>query len=389
MKVIHICLACFYIDGYAYQENMLPKYHKKMGYEVSILASLVSYDEKGQPCLLEERDEYINEYGIPVKRIPYRAKFSSIAKILRIYNHNTYNYLIKEKPDIIFIHGCQFLDIKHIARYAKENKRVKIYVDNHSDFSNSATNWLSKNIFHKIIWKYCAHLIEPFTKKFYGVLPARVDFLNKIYKIPKEKIKLLVMGADDDKVLDAKDESVRKMIREKYNIEKDDFLIITGGKIDNSKKQTLLLMQAVQQINKKNVKLIVFGSVVEELRDKIKTLADGVKVQYIGWIFSEDSYNYFAAADLVVFPGRHSVFWEQVVGQGIPMIVKHWDGTTHINLGGNVKFLYGDSVEEIKNSIVPLHNKSDIYKNMRIIAETKGLEEFSYLKIAKKSIESL
>ena len=37
---------------------------------------------------------------------------------------------------------------------------------------------------------------------------------------------------------------------------------------------------------------------------------------------SKDSYDYFEASDLVVFPGCHSVMWEQVTGQGKPMLVK-------------------------------------------------------------------
>ena len=41
MKVVHLCLACFYPDGYSYQENMLPQYHKMLGMEVAIIASLV------------------------------------------------------------------------------------------------------------------------------------------------------------------------------------------------------------------------------------------------------------------------------------------------------------------------------------------------------------
>ena len=41
-------------------------------------------------------------------------------------------------------------------------------------------------------------MINPYVNKFYGVLPARVDFLINEYKLPKNKVELLVMGADDD-----------------------------------------------------------------------------------------------------------------------------------------------------------------------------------------------
>lgn len=384
MKILHLCLANFYIDNYSYQENMLPKFHKKMGLGVEIIASLVSFDENGKPCLLKNGGNYINEHDILVTRLKYQnTKWS---KRFRQYK-GTYEAISKSKPDIIFIHGCQFTDIRQVVKYVQKNQNVKIYVDNHADFSNSAKNFLSKYILHRIIWRYCAHLIEPYTTKFYGVLPARVDFLRSEYRLPEEKIELLVMGADDEKVEEAKNPKVIEEIRRKYNIKQDDFLIITGGKIDNAKKQTLLLMEAVKKIKREEVKLIVFGSVVDELKEEISELSDGSKIQYIGWINSEDSYKYFAASDLVVFPGRHSVFWEQVVGLGIPMIVKRWEGTTHVDLGGNCKFLYKDSADEIYGLLINLIEDRDELNKMRDIAESEGMKFFSYKDISKRAIE--
>ena len=180
---------------------------------------------------------------------------------------------------------------------------------------------------------------------------------------------------------------MKEKIRKQYGIAPDDFLIISGGKIDQWKTQTLLLMEAVQKITYEKVKLVVFGSVTPELKDKVSALADGRRVQYIGWIQSQDSYQHFAAADLVVFPGRHSVFWEQVAAQGIPMLVKDWPGTHHIDLGGNVRFLTQDSAEEIQTEIVRLIENPDEYKKMKDVAVSEGMKTFSYRDIAQRSIE--
>ncbi len=383
MKILHLCLGNFYIDNFSYQENMLPKFHKKMGMDVEIIANLMSFDKDGNPSSLNKGGSYINEYGIPVTRLNYKKHIFS--KRLRTFE-GLYQALSKSGPDIIFIHNCQFIDIQQVAKYAKQKPHVKIYVDNHADFSNSARNFLSKNILHKIIWRYCAQKIEPYTTKFYGVLPARVDFLENVYKLPREKAELLVMGADDDKVEEVKNPKIRQEIREKHNINEDDFLIVTGGKIDNFKKQTLLLMDVVRRINKDDVKLIVFGSVIDELKDEINKLTDGCKVQYIGWVNSDDCYKYFAASDLAVFPGRHSVFWEQAVGTGIPCIFKYWEGTTHIDVGGNCMFLYNDSPEEMKEKTELIVNNKEVYKKMKNIADNEGMKKFSYYKIAKESI---
>ena len=385
MKVVHLCLGSFYPDNYSYQENLLPKFHKELGYEVEVIASTQSFDEHGKVCYLPNTGTYQNEYDIKVTRLPYKSE-NKIWKKLKRYR-GTYKAIETAAPDILFIHGGQFLDIDQVVKYLKKHQNVTTYVDNHADFSNSATNWISKNILHKIVWKHTEHQIEPYTKKFYGVLPIRVDFLKNIYGLPSEKCELLVMGADDQLVEKAKSSGARERIREKYGIQDTDFLIMTGGKIDQWKTQTLLLMQAVQNIERDDVRLIVFGSVTQELMDKVKALADGTKVQYIGWVLSKDSYDYFEAADLVVFPGRHSVMWEQVTGQGKPMLVKDWSGTHHVDLGGNVRFLSKDDVDEIQDEIERLVKKPEEYSRMKAVAEKEGMRVFSYADIARRAIQ--
>lgn len=386
MKVVHLCLASFFPDNFSYQENLLPKYHKALGYEVEVIASLESFNKEGKSIILEPCNPYLNEYGIKVTRLEYRYN-NRVGRKLKLFK-GTYDAIKNAKPDILFIHGLQFWDMHEVVRYLKEHQNVSVFVDNHADFSNSATNWLSLNILHKILWKHCAHLINDYAKKFFGVLPARVDFLENVYDLPEEKCELLVMGADDEFVEKADESNARMAIRKKYNIKDEDFVIVTGGKIDLFKKQTLLLMKAVQQIDNKKIKLLVFGSVAPELKEQLQSLIDGSKVQYIGWIKPEESYLYFAAADIAVFPGRHSVFWEQASGQGIPLIVKDWAGTHHVDVGGNVIFLKEDSVNTIKDNIEILLANPDKYKDMKKIAVDKAKKVFSYKDIAKRSLLS-
>lgn len=383
MKILHVCLCGPVTDGWSYQDNLLPKYHRKMGYEVTVLASEWVYDQNGT-LILTERNNYINEHDVKTIRIKSKWKTDINSKI-RVYGgiRQAVNH---EKPDIIFVHGSQLVQLRDIYQYVKRNKDTRMYVDSHSDFSNSASNWLSKNILHKIVWKHYAQKIEPYVKKFYGVLPARVDFLVHMYKLPRNKIELLVMGADDELVEAARKPQLRQAIRTKYNIGENDFLIVTGGKIDKNKTQTLLLMEAVQRLSTPNVKLMVFGSVSNDLRYSFDLLL-GPNILYAGWIPAQKTYEYFNAADLVVFPGLHSVFWEQTVGLGQPCIFKYIPGFTHVDLGGNCDFLYEDSVAEIEHKIQNLIDNRSKYEEMKSIALERGMDVFSYKTIAERSIE--
>ncbi|MGH2101173.1 glycosyltransferase family 4 protein [Aerococcus urinaeequi] len=384
MKITHIALCGNVTDGLSYQDNLLPKYHHRLGYEVSMITSKFIWDTAGG-IAIDDRSEYINEYGIKTIRLENKSSLF-IDKKFRRYK-DLIRTLEREEPDIIFIHGVQFLDIYKVVGYLKTNKNVRVFVDNHADFSNSANNWISKNILHKQIWKRCAQYIEPYTTKFFGVLPARVDFLKEMYQLPEEKIELLVMGADDDQIKRTVERDSRSKIRNRYNIEQDTFLIVTGGKIDAAKRQILLLMESVKLLENKNIKLLVFGSVISELKKDVENLSDGNIIQYIGWISSEESYEYFSAADLVVFPGRHSVFWEQVAAQGVPMLLKWWEGTTHLDFGGNVQFLMEDSTQEIKNLIEELYKDRTKYELMQLKATSENKNIFLYSKIANKSLD--
>lgn len=382
MKIVHLCLGAFFPDNYSYQENMLPKFHKKQGYEVEVIASLETFDNDGKTCYYNEAKQYTNENDVLVTRLNFKSPDKIYKKLKRFSGLS--QALEKAKPDILFIHNVQFLDIDKVVSYLKKNRNVKVFCDNHADFTNSAKGFISRNILHEIIWKHCAQSIEPYTTKFYGVLPARVDFLREVYDLPKEKCELLVMGADDDRVSQASDPAVRKAVRERYGIKNDEILLVTGGKIDHNKPQTLTLMKAVNKINNPKIKLTVFGSVVPELKEKFNSLLSD-NVIYSGWKKSDDIYDEFAAADIVVFPGLHSVLWEQAVAMGKPCIFKKINGFTHVDIGGNCLFFENDSVDEYINKIKLSIEKLDEIKNA---AETHGKEKFSYNNIAKRSVEA-
>lgn len=101
MKIIHCCLASYYIDNHSYQENILPKIHKQLGYDVKIVASTETWiDNKNLGYV--KSSSYKNEDSIPVTRIDYVKWLPhAISKKLRIYNGLS-KILNDFKPDIIF-----------------------------------------------------------------------------------------------------------------------------------------------------------------------------------------------------------------------------------------------------------------------------------------------
>jgi glycosyltransferase involved in cell wall biosynthesis len=193
------------------------------------------------------------------------------------------------------------------------------------------------------------------------------------------------MGGDEKKILWNKKDEIRTVIRKKYNIPHDAFLIITGGKIDKA-KNIHTLTQVVKKLQHLNIYLLVFGRFEADMNPYIDCF-HGNNIVVTGWIESEKAYDLFLASDLAVFPGTHSVLWEQSCASGLPGIFKKWDnGFDHIDIGGNCILLDNVSEDSLFRAILELHN-TDRYKHMKHIAETIAREKFSYMSIAKRAIE--
>lgn len=384
MKIIHLCLGNYFVDGYGYQENIITKMHKRQGHEVLIVASTETIVDNFNLGYVESRS-YINEDGIPIHRIPYINFFSNIlTHKLRLYK-GLYKELELFTPDIIFMHNFHFLGVKDVVKYIKRNKGVKLYVDSHVDPGNSIRNKISKYVLHSLLYKCAAKMVTPYASKFYGTLPCRTTLLSDFYGIPKDKTAFLPMGADDELVLKAKESEQRKLIRHKYEIKDDELLIVSGGRFDRTKTEIIDLMKVILELSKKyKLRMLIFGALEKgDFKIAFDELCDNHVIRHIGWIKGNESYNFFEAADLVIFAGSHSVLWEQAVGQGKPCIFKYMEGFTHVDLGGNCSFFKEKSQAEYIRVIEEFIQN---YSHYAEVAKEKGLIYFSYQQIAKKAI---
>jgi glycosyltransferase involved in cell wall biosynthesis len=386
MKILHVCLACFYIDDYNYQENVLPKIHKKMGHDVKIIASTETYLDNLNLTYVKP-SSYISSDGIPVVRLAYVHWLPHfISKKLRFYI-GFERYLIDFAPDIIFLHDVQFFDVKVVKSFILSNPNVRVFADCHTDFINSANSWISKYVLHKIIYRYYNRIITPYLIKYFGTLPLRCDFLKSEYNVEKDKIELLPFGFDDTLVQDLDLVSLRNEIRLKYNINTSDIVIISGGKMDYA-KNTLLLINAFNKLSKEysNLKLLLFGEFSNDLFNDIQYSLKLDNIKYAGWQKGSDVYKLFFASDFVVFPGTHSVLWEEAIGIGLPGIFKNWDGIQHINHAQNCILV--DNITEFSIYSALKHNVCDCsrFNILKQNANSPSKFKFLYSNIAKDAI---
>lgn len=379
MKIVHVVIAAVYKEGFGYQENILPAKHVELGLDTYV----VTFD-RNYPL----GREYINNDGIKVNMLPIRFPILSRLRYVSGLISKTrglYAFLDNVVPDIIFIHGLQAIDSLSVYKWCKKHPSVKLYVDQHADYYNTPITKFTTRLYYKCVFGYIARKLSKFAIKFWGVTPWRVDYLQKVYGVNPEQTDLLVMGGDEALVDWNNRNDIRKELRLKYNIPEDAFLIISGGKIDRA-KNIHLLIEAVTRLKDKNIFLLFFGNMTNEMKDYCTPLMKD-NIKYIGWIDSKDVYQYFLSSDLAVFPGTHSVLWEQAMSCGIPGLFKDWDGGfSHIDCGGNAMLLKDISADILACEIVKLAQDFQRYDEMKSVAENIARKEFSYIEIAKRSI---
>lgn len=372
MKIVHVCLSGTYNDGWGYQENIISEYNANAGYDVTVIAS----KEGIIKCDIDYNDSRNIKYelnGVTIVRLS-NAKYipALLSKKFKLY-HNLYKTIDDINPDILFFHGTIGFPLYIIPKYKKKHNNCRIFIDNHADYYNCMKNFISKYLFYKFLWKIQIKKTIPFVEKYFGTLPIRNRFMKEVYGIPEDKIELLVMGVNEKK-LPSKPDLVRGQFRKKYSINDDAFVLIAGGKIDANKNFDKLI-EAVNEVDNQNIILALFGKIENECKEIIESLFTE-RIKYIGWITPDEITEAFLSSELGVFPGLHSVLWEQAVSCGLPCIFHKLEGIDHVDINGNCILLADVSVSAIREKIEFLYNNHQEYMVMKEKADSAAEKMF-------------
>lgn len=380
MKIIHVAPNAPYEEGWSYQENLLPKYQAKLGHQVILVVSTQRHHQSEQGCCSFE--DYQSADGFRVIRQPIRL--FPLPFLRRTLQHlQVYELFCREKPDVIFHHGLISPSARQAARYKKRvNPHCVILQDNHMDYNIGFTTDCLKGRILKLIYRRLYRSTDRYINKVYGVTPWRKEYARDVFGVPEEKLDVLIMGADDDRLDFEHREDYRAELRQKHGIGQDEFLIVTGGKIDE-KKKIHLLMDAVKELD--GVKLLICGTATEDFREQYQAHLNANVID-AGWIPSEQLYGYFFASDLAFFPGQHSVLWEQACASKIPCVFGKWEGMDHVDNGGNARFLDCRTPEQLRELILQLRFTPE-YQQMLAAARSEKTDIYLYSRIAEKSLE--
>ncbi len=375
MKIVHIDLTGPFTEKMNYQENVIPGINVQDGHKVYFIAT--NYIWKDGRIETVPNGEFVAENGVHVIRLSYKNLFLPVlTEKLRVVV-GLKKVLGRLKPDIIMLHGYQTLAVWPISHYMKIDTNTILFVDTHADQYNSAQNFFSKIFLHKIIYAQMARKILKYTESIWCISYDVMKFTEQVNRIPIKKLKYYPLGG----MIFSQKEYIekRKHIREKYYLTPDTILLLHSGKM-NSKKKTTDILYAMNRVRDKRLKLLILGSMDEEVKSIYEKIAkDDKRIEFVGWKSDEEFLDYLCSADIYLQPGTQSATMQAAACCRCALALYPY---------GNHKRLLGESAFYIKNIFDIIDLLNTILNNYVLIQQKReksyqiAQEQLDYRKLA-------
>jgi len=376
MRILHCCLSCFYVDDFAYQENILPIANRKDGHIVKIIASRETFIN-GVLSYTEAKKYKVNG-DIEIVRLNYKNIISPKISIkIRAYR-NCYKEIEDFKPDVILFHGMCAYELLTVSKYKKNHPNIKLYVDSHEDFTNSATTFFSKNILHRLFYKRIVLRCLKYIDKVLYISEETRIFLHNFYEIPNENLEFYPLGGfiveEEEKKL------IREKIRKDLKISEKDTVLIHSGKLDKLKK-TRELLNSFRKITNNNIHLIIIGSIPNDNQILYDLIKKDKRVKYLGWKTGDDLLKYICASDIYMQPGSQSSTSLTAVCCGLPILL--YPSVSYKDMfDTNVFWVKND--EEIDEVILKITENPTLLDNMSKRSYEIAKEILDYKKLSAR-----
>ena len=358
-------------------ENFIKENEKKECLDITVFSI---YEEKAREC----SKNYMKTNIIFIKT----------PKIIKLFDRIIYfvakNILKKEKT-MSYRYICQRLHyLNKVSKDLKKKEYDKILLENHATLFLSL-KWRKNYKKYEERYYYhlhneitndfgCANIIKQ-SKKIICVSNYIVEQTKKRLELNnnQEKFDVLKNCIDENKFTNKISKNKINELRNKYNINKKDKILLFTGRLTREKGIRELLL-AIKNMKTNNFKLLIVGSFFFdtniknefeiELSEIIKDVKD--KVIFTGFIPYEDIPNIYKLADIAVFPS----IWDdpapltiiEALKSGLPIITTFSGGIPeYVNTKSSIILDKNDSnklVKELSENIEGLLGNENKIKEM-------------------------
>ena len=249
----------------------------------------------------------------------------------------------------------------------------------HSQYENSANNWISKNILHRIFYRFIVRKSYKYFQKIYFIDEGNMFFLKELYGINKSdwNFEFLPLGGfiieEDEK------RKIRNRVRKKYGIDDNKIMLLHSGKLSKEKRTADLLL-AFSQVDNIDLELYIVGKIARDQSDILnKLINNDSRIKFLGWKSSTELRELLCACDIYVQPGSPSSTFETALCVGCPTIVNMRE-----EVGGGGYSTYID-----KSMVCPIRTIEDIANAINKLTDKEkraSLSKYS-LEYAKKELD--
>ena len=328
------------------------------------------FDVKGVSSEGEELREVHENEGIAVEAITMSRKITPFQDLKSLWE--MWNFLRKEKPQIVHTHTPKAGIIGMLAaRLAGVPHRLHT-VAGLPLMEATGTKRKILNIVEKLTYS-SATRVYPNSKGLY-------DFILQNNFTQSNKLKIIANGSSNgiDTTFFSPDqvtELERVTLREKLNIQPDDFVFVFVGRIVSDKgiNELIKAFSQLQAVENKptGIKLLLVGGLENDL-DPLnpETLAEiNQNKDIISVGFQQDVRSFFAIADALVFPSYREGFPNVVMqagAMGLPSIVSDINGCNEIIIEGeNGLIIPPKNVEKLKEKMLTLAKDKNLYTKLK------------------------
>lgn len=302
MRIAHLCLSNWYIEGLSYQENELISQHMQDGHEVLVIAS-TEVQQSGN-LTYARAGTFVGPEGARIVRLEYRLWPATLARKLRIHA-GVYRLLEDFRPDTILFHGTCGWEVATAAQYARDNPEVIFYIDSHEDHYNSARGFVSREVLHKLYYRFCLSRAWPTARKVLCVSTETMNFVEQTYKVPRSKLEFYPLGGRP--IPSDEYSAKRAAARHRLGIGDAEILLIQSGK-QTKRKKLLESLRAFGSSAPSHARLKIVGVLNDDIKDVAnKLISENPAVEFLGWRSSEELTDILCAADVYLQPGTQSV----------------------------------------------------------------------------------
>ena len=381
MRLLVVTTGNEFTPSMLYKENYIIEAAKVHGDEVFVFAGPYTYTN-GKTALAPSCEKVL---GYTLRRFVYHSYgfYLLTSKIRRI--DGLEEEIVKLKPDLIFFNCGQVYNIKNLKVIKQFLPNVKIVLDFSTKYLNSAHNWISKNILHRVIYRRWLRKALPYVDRIFYISQESKQFAQDMYLFPDDIMEHNNLPGEI--VPGEKKKEIKKEMFAKLGLTDKNILFLYSGKI-YAEKKVESLVRAFLRTKNPNFRLVIIGVYNDEnSREIIEPLiASDKRICFMNFVSGDELTKYVCATDLYIQPGSISQTCQTAVCCGTPLCFN--DIPTHREIYNGNGF-FADSEDDIYQVLEAIGKDNTILKEMSEKSYQMAGMELDYNVIYKKILAAV